>query len=852
MKRLIPLLVCGCFIVLLNPLTAQISVNEYSASNLNQFPDNFTRYEDWIELYNSSTESIDIAGWHLSDKEDKPEKWTFPLNSIIPSGGFLRLWCSGRNDSVFFSNMHTNFKLTQTKSNEVITLTKPDGTIVEKIPMELTLLGHSRCKEMDGMGGWTVCEYPSPKSSNNFSTKRQGYTSAPIIDLNAGYYNAAQTASISSSDPDVVIRYTLNGENPTASSLAYTAPIAINSTSILKARAFSSNANILPGRITFNTYFINEDFSLPVISIAADELLELAAGDRDLRPIGSIEWFNVNKERSAISFGELNSHGQDSWVHPQRSIDWISRDEMGYNSTIKEKVFSYSERDEFQRMMFRASGDDNYPSIGWTQHEGSCHIRDEFVHTLALEGGLKVEVRAVERGIVFLNGQYWGVYGLRERPVDHDFTKYYFDQEKFDLQYLATWGNTWAEYGGQQSFTDWGEIRDFVLDNDMSNPDNYARVEDEIRLLSLIDYMITNLNAVSSDWLNYNTGWWRGINPDGDRKKWGYILWDNDATFDYYINYSGVPNTDPDAKPCDINEISQAMDDFFMNGDVGKHEKIFLKLQQQNETFRQLYYSRQADLMNTVFSCDNMLSTLDRMIAVIAPEMPRHILRWGGSMDEWEANLLRLREFIEERCTLLDDGMVECFDVSGPYDLTLIVEPPDAGIAEIDLNTINNIQDFPWTEAYFGGMLNLVKAKAIDNDYEFIRWESKAGSTLGKTYDRKSSITLTGPDTLIAHFGLPTATYELEPGISFQAYPTIVEDQLTLKYELEETEQVAVSLHSVLGSQVLNFPEVSGRRAAGQYSQQLEVGNRKLPAGLYFLNFRAGESTKSVKIQLLN
>ena len=57
------------------------------------------------------------------------------------------------------------------------------------------------------------------------------------------------------------------------------------------------------------------------------------------------------------------------------------------------------------------------------------------------------------------------------------------------------------------------------------------------------------------DWLNWNTGWWRGRNPDGDKKKWRYILWDMDATFDHYVNYTGVPDTSSDADPCDPEEL---------------------------------------------------------------------------------------------------------------------------------------------------------------------------------------------------------------------------------------------------------------------------------------------------------
>ena len=78
-------------------LSAQIHINEYSASNLNGFTDSFLRTEDWIELYNSNDTDFDISGWYLSDKESNPNKWEIPAGTIIPANGFLIFWCSGRD-----------------------------------------------------------------------------------------------------------------------------------------------------------------------------------------------------------------------------------------------------------------------------------------------------------------------------------------------------------------------------------------------------------------------------------------------------------------------------------------------------------------------------------------------------------------------------------------------------------------------------------------------------------------------------------------------------------------------------------------------------------------------------------
>jgi len=833
-------------------MIAQVHINEYSASNLESFTDNFGKTEDWIELYNSSSSPTDISGWHLSDKESKPEKWEIPAGTVIPANGFLTFLCSGR-DLVVNGEYHTSFKLTQTKENEIVLLSDASGTVLEAFPLQITLVEHSRCRVMDGSSDWAICTAPSFESSNNGTPKYTAYTQTPTIGLAAGYYNGTQSVTITNNEPNSVLRYTTNGTNPTPSSPEYTGPLTITTTQVVKAQAFSNDATILTGKMDFNTYLIDLDYSLAVFSVAADQVIELANGNGPLIPIGSIEYFNLDKEREATSFGSLNRHGQDSWVLDHRSLDWVSRDEMGYSKAVDAPLFSYSDRDSYQKFMFRNSGDDNYPAINDGVHEGSTHIRDEYVQTLSLEGGMELDTRAVERVILFLNGQYWGVYGMRERPVDHDYTGEYYDQGKYEVQYLSTWGVTEIEYGGQRAQNEWENLRDFILDNDMSDPANYQVADDSINLLSLIDYMIVNLNVVASDWLNYNTGWWRGLNPDGKHKKWGYILWDLDATFDYYVNYSGVPNTQPDAVPCDLEEIAEFMDDFFLVTDVGQHEKIFLKLLDESPIFKQLYYSRNADMINTVYSCENMIETLDKMLAVIEPEMPDQIGRWGGTMGEWQSNVQDLREFIEERCTLLDDGMLDCYDeLTGPYEVTLLTEPD--GVGEIDFNTLD-IEAFPWNGEYFGGMENKIKAKVFDDfedQYEFSHWVSTSGNTIfPDETTRKATITLTESDTLIAVFGLPTSTVDINDRLSVNVYPNPANDFISIEYELSSASDVELKLYSITGQEIVYFSMASGKQNAGSHREKLFLNKQSIPSGMYFLIINVNGAEKGFKINVV-
>jgi len=132
-------------VVGMTSLNAQVVINEYSASNLESFTDSFGKTEDWIELYNTSNSTVNIGGWHLSDKESKPEKWEIPTGTMIPGNSFMVFYCSGR-DGFLNAEFHTNFKLAQTTGKDIVLLSDATGNIQEMHSMELTLVEHSRCR----------------------------------------------------------------------------------------------------------------------------------------------------------------------------------------------------------------------------------------------------------------------------------------------------------------------------------------------------------------------------------------------------------------------------------------------------------------------------------------------------------------------------------------------------------------------------------------------------------------------------------------------------------------------------------------------------------------------------------
>lgn len=819
---------------------SQLVINEYSASNLTQFLDNYSEYEDWIEIHNTTGSVISLAGYHLSDDKTDILKYTFPSTASIGSNGYMRVWCSGRNVHTT-TTYHTNFKLKQTKNNkENIVLSNASGVILDSLTLKKTQLGHSYGRVTNGSPVWGIFIAPTPNGSNNTATSYARYADKPDFPTPAGFYTAAFTALITSTEPGGTIRYTTDGTAPTTSSPIYTSGVSIPSTKVLKAMTWSPDPTVLPSFVEYKTYFINVSHTLPIISISGTQLTTLANGTGSLEPKGTLEYFDTAGVRQADTYGEFNRHGQDSWALSQRSLDFISRDEMGYNHSIEEKLFHYSTRDEYQRIMLRCSGDDNYPADHNTPNIGSTHLRDAYIHMLALKGGMNLDVRNSEKVIVYLNNEYWGLYDIRDNPDDPDYTEFMYGQDKYNLQYIETWGNTWAEHGGQAALNAWAVLYNYIMNNSMANQTYYNQVINQYDATSLVDYIIVNSATVASDWLNYNTGWWRGMDSTGTHLRWGYILWDNDATFGHYINYTGIPNRNFNALPCDVQGLNN-------NSDPEGHIQVLNRLR-QNPDFQQFYVSRMIDMWNTVFSCDNMLTQLDSVVNKLDPEMAMQATRWNGTYAEWLLNVDTLRTYITNRCNWMPNGYNSCYGLNGPYDITLNADPVGAGT--VKLNTLLHT-DLPWTGKYFGGMDNILQANA-NPTYQFVNWTSNSQVFNPNDSTAIAKVNFTSSDSIVAHFTFATPVWEItsnEPVAS--VYPTLVTDLTTLDFSLPKPENVSIELFNITGQKMATLVN-KAQMQAGFHTMNLSMVSNGMQEGIYLLRFVAGNTHKTFKLVFTN
>ncbi len=843
-KKIFYLIFSFLNVFLLEKNIAQVVINEYSAANYNQFLDNFGGTEDWIELYNTSAKTVDVSGYYLSDNATKPKKWQFKDSSFIAPKGFLRVWCSSRDISdPKTGHYHTNFKLTQTKkTNERLVLSDKNGKVLQDIVVTETMYHQSWSRFPDGGSKWMINIAPSPNDSNKVKKFYKAFAEKPKVDVAGGFYDKNQTIKLSTTDTSLVIRYTLDGKEPKATSPIYKNPILIDTVKVLKARSFSKDSLVFPSFVQFNTYFVKVSHSLIVLSITGDSLTFLATGagsPPSYKPLGSFEYFLQDKTPGSKGYGEYNSHGQDSWKNKHRSLDFEMRDEMGYNDVIGEKIFDLSTREEFQKVILRAAGDDNYPANLDAQNKGSAHMRDAYIQNLAKRGGLKLDVRTAQKAIVYLNGEYWGVYDIRERPDDHDYPKHYYNQDKYNIQYIQTWGSTWAEHGGPKALSDWNVLYNYILKSDVTKDSVYQNIKAQYDVESLVDYMLVNTFTVCSDWLNYNTGWWRGLDPAGGHKKWGYTLWDNDATFAFYINYTGIKDTSANASLCQ-HEILKG------NSDPKGHVKVLNQLR-KNKDFNQYYVTRQIDLLNTVFSKKNMLTYFDSVYNTIKPEMPRQIARWGGTMTGWEANVKRLRSFIDRRCDAVQTNIKPCYGLTGPYPVTLAVDQPQV-VKEIQFNS-QVITQFPWSGMYYGGIDNKISLSTNNGtSYTFDKWLAPKSKFSTDSTKNLAYFKLTASDTIRAIFKKVSVSVDdnFLTNNNLSIYPTVANTNTTVEFFLPESMPVRVELFDIKGQKVANLAYQIFQE--GDHQETFDLSNYNLSNGLYIMKFSAGKYSTSSRM----
>jgi hypothetical protein len=727
-------------------------------------------------------------------------------------------------------NLHSNFDLKST--GQVLTLKNAFGNIVDQKSIGAMTINNTYGRRPNGANNWYYFETPTPDTTNNTSAYYTNYVSIPFFSLPAGFYPSARTTTLSTMSG--IVRYTTDGSDPTQASPIYTSPILIDSTMVIRARVYSSNPMELPGEIITNTYFINEEITLPVVSLTSDpfNLFDYNYGIYELGPNAgtdipfhganfwqgwerpaNIEYFDEEGRPAFETPSSIAIQGNYSKAWPQRGFA-VRTDENYKGKTIKYPLFpGKPEVTEFKSFNIRNAGSD------WN----TCHMRDRFNQKNA-QKSTHLDVMDGRPCVLFINGKYWGVYELREKQDKH-YIESNSDSHPDHIDFLQFNGSIIE--GSNKGFL---EMVDFIDSADMSTTVNYNKAKTMLDIENFADYFITETYIINYDWLGSYTNnikFWRPNNPVG---KWRYVLWDTDLSLGFSSSWD--PDTD---------FLNTAIDPPTSN----PHSKM-LKSMLDNVEFRNYFVNRYADLMNTIFQPQEMKNNAYALRDEMLPEMTRHFGKWGNTSPspswigrannvvEWKEEIDYMLSFGNQRIGYAREHIKEQFDLVKEVAVTLNVYPPGAG--KIIINTITP-GSLPWTGVYFDGVPVIVNAVG-NNGYEFSHWT--AGNLTEKNYTESMKLNISSNDTLKAFFN------DLEN--SFTVYPNPFNNMLTINYELETDAQVGINLYTVIGQEIAEIVSPASFQKKGNHTVNYDVNNLNLAQGIYFIQFESRESVKTVKL----
>ncbi|MFA9390849.1 MAG: lamin tail domain-containing protein [Prolixibacteraceae bacterium] len=596
-------------------------------------------------------------------------------------------------------NLHTSFKISS--GGEKIYLSNA-GILVDSIDVDGLQRDQSIGRVKDGTAQTGIFILATPGTSNNSSQAyTNGFSTKPKMSLPAGFYSSSIEISLSIDKTETTIRYTLDGSEPTITSSLYTVPIKISSTKCIRARSFSDN--LLPSKIVTSTYFINDEYSLPVLSVTANradifgsqgiftnwnETFEIPA---------YIEYFEKDKK---LAFHQLAGMQIDGGAGGSRSLPQHSfRMEPG-NGALGDGDLNY-------RLMPRRPNRTNFPSF-YVRNGSNQHL------VLPYKDGL--EVTALGRNTytyysayhpiaVYINAEFFGIYELREK-INND---YLVDNYQMDIDSLDFLGVSY--FKGQQLEALRGSVQPFLDDYQkflgMSTTDeDYLKDVDEfLDVQSYTDYIIAESWVGNNDWPFNNIKLFR-CSSTGFRWQWAI----NDL--EWALNPNGWTTSN-------FDHIQ-----YMLNQGTGNSYTGFWFNMMKNTDYKAYFVNRFADLMNTTYDFSVIGALENELFDEIYPEMDKEYDRWGSSnitsqMNTFSNNHEIFRSELSVRSGFVRDDLQSHFNLQRKVNVTLDVEPKGAG--SIQISTITPTQ-YPWKGIYFGNVE--IQVKAIANlGYEFVSWD---------------------------------------------------------------------------------------------------------------------------------
>ena len=424
-------------------------------------------------------------------------------------------------------------------------------------------------------------------------------------------------------------------------------------TSVLRARAFSSGR--APSPVLTRTYLIDEEATLPVVSLAAepDHFFDDRIGiyvegtngvtgncadeprnwNRDWERPVSVEFFEIDGSVGFTLDAGVKIYGGCSRQRDRRSLAIFAREKYGA-SELNYPLFSDKPIQSFQSFVLRNSGNDAEHTL----------IRDGLMQE-TVKGQLDIDIQSFRPAIVFLNGEYWGLYNIREKINEHyAASNHGVPPDQVDLLY-----NDRKIFSGEKDHYE--ALRLFLLRNNLADPEAYRWVKDQMDVNEYINYQIAQIYFSNSDWPGNNLKYWRPRTPTG---RWRWILFDTD--FGFGLKDNGISH----------NTLSFALDPNESEWPNPSWSTLLFRSLMKNEEFRNTFIQRFTVCLGAAFEPGRVIDLVESFSAQIAAEMPRHIARWDkpDSVRDWESKISEMRSFARVRPRVLIRYIEREFDLT--------------------------------------------------------------------------------------------------------------------------------------------------------------------------------------------
>ena len=605
---------------------------------------------DWVELHNSTGSAVSLAGYGLSNNPKNPAKWVFPDISIEP-GEYLLLYATGSADKAQKKNLKLNFCISST--GETLFFFDPNGKLIDKLSAGRMKSGQSYGRDVSDNRFYYAEPTPGAQNGKGY----EGITQLPAFSVTPGIYDNAVTVAITAGEGET-IRYTTDCTTPNASSEVYSGELSISKNSVIRAAAFRDG--YLSGDVATATYLFRSDgvnHALPVVTLVTDpdnlwnsKTGIYATGDQFDPDAASYadtlqsatyyqakfateEQVDTIWEKPA-AFSLFDDNGKQVFTQnvgiriagsfgrgrAQKGFNVIARKEYGKGS-MEYPFFENRPYTEYKAVVLRAGAQD----------QNRSKIRDELASGLLEGTDINILYQAYRPTVLYLNGEYWGVYFMKEKRNRFFVAQHENTENNVDLAIGK--GFKQRSYGDN---SDWVSLYEYATSHDLSSAEAYAYVSERMDVDSFRDYMIAEIYNGNTDTYNFQYYRLKG-------GKWKFIFYD----FCWGFQSPGHETLAfrMGKTPSDVCSA-----------------KLFAAML-QNKGWRDSFCRRFAELLNTAFAPERVSALIEELYGYVEPEIRREREKFNkdtfmgvkqpntnlGTYEGFQSEISKLKDFAQKR-----------------------------------------------------------------------------------------------------------------------------------------------------------------------------------------------------------